>query len=348
MTKPHTTIATRQSGIREDWLALTREEVLEPDLAIVDPHHHLWDFPTHRYLLPDLLADTDSGHKIESTVFIECTAFYRADGPSELRTLGETEFANGIAAMSASGAHGPTRVAAGIVGLVDLTIGGRAEEVLRAHMAAAGPRFKGIRYCAGWEDKSEQIHNSHNNPPPRVYRDHAKFREGFATLRGLGLSFDAWLYHPQLGDLIDLARAFPEQPIVLDHVGGPLGLDWYADKRDEIFVGWKRDIQELAGCPNVCVKLGGLGMRINGFQFHHRERPPSSQDLADIWRPYMEVCIEAFGVTRCMFESNFPVDKISAPYAIYWNAFKRLAAGASVEEKAALFRETAKRFYRLA
>lgn len=347
MTKPHTTIATRQSGIREDWLAQAREEILEPDLPIVDPHHHLWDFSTHRYLLPDLLADTGSGHRIESTVFIECTACYRADGPEELRTLGETEFANGIAAMSASGAHGPTRVAAGIVGLVDLTIGAGAEEVLRAHMAAAGPRFKGIRYCAGWEDRADQIHNSHNNPPPHVYRDHAKFREGFATLRGLGLSFDAWLYHPQLGDLIDLARAFPEQPIVLDHAGGPLGLGWYAGKRNEIFAVWKRDIQELAGCPNVWIKLGGLGMRINGFQFHHRARPPSSQDLADAWRPYVEVCIGAFGVSRCMFESNFPVDKISAPYAIYWNAFKRLAAGASTEEKAALFRDTARRFYRL-
>ena len=189
--KPHTTIATRMSGIREDWLAKTKEEILEPDLAIVDPHHHLWDFPTHRYLLPELLADTNSGHKIESTVFIECTACYRAGGPEELRSLGETEFVNGISAMSASGAYGPTRVAAGIVGLVDLTIGGRAEEVLRAHMAAAGPRFKGIRYAAAWEDKADEIHNSHTNAPPHLYRDHAKFREGFAALGKLGLTFDA-------------------------------------------------------------------------------------------------------------------------------------------------------------
>ena len=164
MPKPHSTVATRMTGIREDWLRLTQEEVLEPDLAIVDPHHHLWDLPSHRYLLPDLLADTGSGHKIESTVFIECTACYRADGPPELRTLGETEFVNGIAAMSASGGYGPTRVAAGIVGLVDLTIGARAEEVLRAHMAAAGPRFKGIRHAAAWEDKAPEIHNSHTNP----------------------------------------------------------------------------------------------------------------------------------------------------------------------------------------
>ena len=220
-SKPHSTVATRMSGIRPDWLAKTTEEILEPDLAIVDPHHHLWDFPNHRYLLPDLLADTGSGHKIESTVFIECTACYRADGPPALRTLGETEFVNGIAAMSASGAYGPTRVAAGIVGLVDLTLGGAAEDVLRAHMAAAGPRFKGIRYAAAWEDKADEIHNSHTNAPPHLYRDHAKFREGFAALGRLGLTFDAWLYHPQIPDLTALARAFPAQPIVLDHVGGP-------------------------------------------------------------------------------------------------------------------------------
>jgi predicted TIM-barrel fold metal-dependent hydrolase len=297
--------------------------------------------------LGDLLADTGTGHRIESTVFIECTACYRADGPSELRPLGETEFVNGIAAMSASGAYGGTRVAAGIVGLVDLTLGQRAEEVLAAHMAAAGSRFKGIRHAAAWEDKAPEIHNSHTNPPPHLYRDHAKFREGFAVLGRMGLSFDAWLYHPQLADLTALARAFPQQPIVLNHVGGPLGLGWYADKRQEVLDAWRRDIRELATCANVSVKLGGLGMRINGFRFHHRQRPPSSQELAEAWRPYVETAIEAFGPARAMFESNFPVDKISGSYAIYWNAFKRLAAGASKTEKAALFRDTAKRFYRL-
>jgi L-fuconolactonase len=346
-SKPPTTVATRASGIREHWLAQLSEEILDPELPIVDPHHHLWDFPAHRYLLPDLLADTGSGHRIESTVFIECTACYRADGPSELRPLGETEFVNGIAAMSASGAYGPTRVAAGIVGLVDLTMGARAEEVLGAHMAAAGPRFKGIRHAAAWEDKTPEIHNSHTNPPPHLYRDHVKFREGFAALGRLKLSFDAWLYHPQIPDLVALARAFPQQPIVLDHVGGPLGLGWYADKRQEVMAAWRRDIRELASCPNVSVKLGGLGMRIAGFRFHHRERPPSSADLAEAWRPYVESAIEAFGPSRAMFESNFPVDKISGSYAVYWNAFKRLAAGASASEKAALFRDTAKRFYRL-
>jgi predicted TIM-barrel fold metal-dependent hydrolase len=347
MSNSNTTTVASRSGIKEEWLALYHEPILEPELQIIDPHHHLWDFPRHRYLLHDLLADTGSGHAILKTVFIECTACWRADGPPELRPVGETEFVNGIAAMSASGAYGPTRVAAGIVGLADLTLGARVAEVLEAHIRAGGERFCGIRHAAGWQDKTPEVHNSHTNPPPHLYRDHAKFREGFAVLGRMGLTFDAWLYHPQLPDLIDLACAFPDQPIVLDHVGGPLGLGWYADQRHEILAEWRKDIRELARAPNVVVKLGGLGMRINGFAFHKRPGPPSSEELAEAWRPYIETCIEAFGPSRCMFESNFPVDKISGSYATYWNAFKRLAAHASADEKAALFRDTARRFYRL-
>jgi L-fuconolactonase len=345
-TQEKSTVASR-SGIREEWLALHKEDVLEPALEIVDPHHHLWDFARHRYLLHDLLADTGSGHNITQTVFIECTACYRADGPAAMRPVGETEFVNGIAAMSASGAYGPIRVAAGIVGFADLTLGGAVEEVLAAHLMAGGGRFRGVRHAAGWQDKTPEVHNSHTDPPPHLYRDHAKFREGFKVLGSMGLVFDAWLYHPQIEDLIDLARAFPNQPIVLDHVGGPLGLGWYADKRAEIFAEWRRRIAELARAENVYVKLGGIGMRINGFAFHHRERPPSSQELADAWRPYIETCFAAFGPARCMFESNFPVDKLSGSYTTYWNAFKRLASGASGDEKALLFRDTARKFYRL-
>ena len=346
MTKDTSTVASR-SGIDESWLALHHEPILEPELAIIDPHHHLWEFPRHRYLLPDLLADTGSGHAIAQTVFIECTACWRADGPEEMRPVGETEFVNGIAAMSASGGYGPTRVAAGIVGFADLTLGARVEAVLAAHVGAGGGRFRGIRHAAGWQDKTPEVHNSHTHPPPHLYRDHAAFREGFTVLGRMGLSFDAWLYHPQLDDLIDLARAFPDQQIVLDHVGGPLGLGWYADKRAEIFSAWREQIRELARAPNVVVKVGGLGMRINGFAFHKRPRPPSSQDLADAWRPYVETCIEAFGPARCMFESNFPVEKMGIGWAALWNAFKHLASGASAEEKQALFAGTARRAYRL-
>jgi predicted TIM-barrel fold metal-dependent hydrolase len=341
-----TSPVARRSGINEEWLATYREPILEPELAIVDPHHHLWDFERHRYLLDEFVADTGSGHNVLQTVFVECTAGYRSDGPPQLRPVGETEFINAIATASASGRHGPTRVAAGIVSFADLTLGAAVEEVLTAHVAAGGGRFRGIRHAAAWQDKTPEVHISHTNPPPRLFYD-AKFREGFAVLGKLDLTFDAWIYHPQIGDVTDLARAFPGQPIVLDHCGGPLGLGWFADKRDEIFAEWRERIRDLARAPNVFVKVGGLGMRINGFNFHKRERPPSSEELAAAWRPYVETCLEAFGATRCMFESNFPVDKISGSYATYWNAFKRLAANASADEKAELFRDTARRFYRL-
>lgn len=343
--KPRSTIASRMAGLSQAWLDSTREEILEPALEIVDPHHHLWDFSTHRYLLDELLADTGSGHKVISTVFIECTAGYRKDGSPEMRYVGETEFVNSIAEASAK--RGGTKVAAGIISTADLTQGASVEAVLRAHMQAGGERFKGIRYCAGWDDKARDVHNSHTNPPQHLYRDHAGFREGFAVLGKLGLVFDAWLYHPQLGDLVDLARAFPGQPIVLDHVGGPLGLNYYSDRRKEVFEDWRRSIKALASCGNVTLKLGGLGMPICGFGFGEQAKAPSSQQLADAWRPYVETCIEAFGPARCMFESNFPVDKLSGSYAVYWNAFKRLASGASAAEKALLFRDTARKFYRL-
>ncbi len=327
------------------WLAGQREEIIDPALPICDPHHHLWDFPTHRYLLPELLADTGSGHNVESTVFVECTAFYRAEGPPELAVIGETEFVNGAAAMAASGRYGATRACAGIVGRADLALGAAVEPVLAAHVAAGNGRFRGIRHAAGW-DASDQVRNSHTNPPPQLFRM-PSFRQGFAKLRQFNLSFDVWLYHPQLGDVVDLAQAFPDQPIVLDHVGGPLGIGPYAGHRNEIFPAWQASIRALAACPNMHVKLGGLGMNICGFNFHKRPSPPTSEELAAAWRPFIETCIEAFGAERCMFESNFPVDKVSTGYATLWNAFKRLAANATASEKALLFRDTAMRFYRL-
>jgi L-fuconolactonase len=347
MDKPHSTIGSRMAGVRDDWLARTQEPILEPELAIIDPHHHLWDFPEYPYQLNEILADTGSGHNIVQTVFLECMACFRADGPEEERAIGEVEFVNGIAAMSASGKYGPTRIASGIVGFAELRTGAAIRAVLEKQVEAGGGRFKGIRFVASWDDKEPGIHNGHTNPSQHIYRDDTKFHDGFAVLRELDLTFDAWCYHTGLPDLIALARKFPDQPIVLDHCGGPLGLGWWADKKDEVFTEWSSNIRELARCENVVVKLGGLGMRVNGFEFQAREKPPTSEDLAQAWKPYIETCIEAFGPARAMFESNFPVDKLSGSYAIYWNAFKRLAAGASDDEKALLFRETARRFYGL-
>ena len=331
---------------RPDWLARRQEAILEPDLRIVDPHHHLVDREnTGRYLLPDLLADTGSGHNITATVYLEWLSMYRAAGPEAMRPVGEVEFANGVAAMAASGAYGNTKVCAGIVGYADLALGARVEPLLEAMIMAGGGRFRGIRFISA-SHPDDAARGSSVNRPAGLLMD-KRVREGFARLAPLGLSFDAWMYHTQLGELVDLARAFPETPIVLDHVGGPIGLGPYAGRRDEVFAAWKGSIGELAGCPNVHIKLGGLGMRLFGFDVHEKELPPSSDELAALWRPYIETCIAAFGPRRAMFESNFPVDKGSGSYHVFWNAFKRIAAGCSADEKAALFSGTASRFYRL-
>src|SRR5262245_60140401 len=332
--------------VRADWLARRHEPPLEPDLPIVDAHHHLWDRRGWRYLFDDLLADIrSSGHTIAATVFMQCLAMHRAHGPEALRPVGETEFVNGVAAMAASGIYGPARICAGIVGRADLRLGAAVEEVLTAHIRVGGGRFRGIRFITTWDAEASLV-NPLAAVPSGLLAD-ATFRAGFARLAPLELSFDAWLFHPQLDELTDLARAFPGTRICLNHVGGVLGIGPYAGKRNEVFTRWSRSIQALAGCPNVVVKLGGLGMRINGFGFERSADPPSSETLAAAWRPYVETCIDAFGVERAMFESNFPVDKGSYSYGAGWNAFKRLAQGASAAEKTALFGGTATRFYRL-
>ncbi|HTQ14131.1 MAG TPA: amidohydrolase family protein [Rhizomicrobium sp.] len=344
------------------------EPILEPELPIVDPHHHLWDRPTEvlrnlppldhgfmdiirevpRYLLDELLADLKSGHNVRATIYMECGAMYRADGPEALRCVGETEFVNGIAAMTASGIYGSVRACAGIVGHVDLRQDpGVVEDALRSHMAAGHGRFRGIRQSASHDDDAMVLGPLAGRVPAGLYRD-PKFREGFKVLHRLGLSFDAWLLEPQLPDLIDLARAFPDTTIVLDHVGTPLGVGRYAGKREERFGAWRDNIRALAKCPNVAVKLGGLPMPFAGWRKRWHEPQPSSEQLAREWKPYIETCIAAFGPSRGMFESNFPVDRFGSTYVTLWNAFKRIAADWSAADKTALFSGTAARVYRIA
>jgi len=331
--------------VRDTWLARRSETILEPELPIVDPHHHLWERPGWRYMLDDLLADTNSGHNIVATVFVQCRSMHRAAGPEAMKPVGETQFVNGVAAMSASGQYGSTRICAGIVGHADLRLGGQVRAVLEAHIRAGGNRFRGIRHITAW-DADRTLMNPAYAPPPGLLSD-GTFREGFACLAPLNLSFDAWLYHPQIDELAALAQAFPGTRICLNHVGGPLAIGSYAGKRDAVFAAWSKSIRALAQCPNVVVKVGGMAMRINGFDFHEKADPPSSEALAAAWKPYVETCIEAFGAARCMFESNFPVDKGSYAYAPFWNACKILARTASMTEKADLFSGTATRFYRL-
>ena len=335
----------RQAETRDARLAQVIEQPLEPKLAIIDPHHHLWDHPDSRYMLDEILRDTGSGHRVLATVFVECFSMYRADGPESMRPVGETEFVNGIAAQSASGQFGETRVAAGIVSFADLALGGAVELVLEAHIAAAPARFRGIRHAAGF-DASPEVRNSHTNPPAALYQSKS-FREGFARLNKLGLSFDAWQYHPQMPALTELARSFPDTTIILDHFGGPLAIGPYEGKRAEIFKQWKKDIAELARCPNVVAKLGGINMPVNGFGWHRRPSPPSSDEIVAATREYYLHTIDQFGPVRCMFESNFPVDRISCSYAVLWNAFKKIAADFTTDEKADLFHRTAAKVYRL-
>ena len=337
----------RDDGTLAAWLSKHTEPALEPDLPIVDPHHHFWETAARgHYLLPDLLADIGGGHNIVSTVFLECRAMYRKFGPREMAALGEVEFVNGIAAMSASGNYGNCRVAEAIVGGGDLTVGARVRALLEAEIAGSGGRLRGIRHGVAWDDSEAVGKFASRVVPPHQVLD-PKFREGFAELAPLGLSFESWQYHPQLPDAIDLARAFPNTTIILNHVGGVLGVGPYSGHRSEILAGWRKDIAELAKCPNVNMKLGGVGMCSFGFDFHERDVPPSSEDLAAAWRQYIEPCIEAFGVDRCMFESNFPPDKQSCGYTELWNAFKRITANASASEKTALYSGTAARVYRM-
>jgi L-fuconolactonase len=342
---PSTTPTTNYLPIRQAWLDRRKEPILEPELPIADPHHHLWDRPGWRYLLDDLLIDINSGHNIVATVFVQARAMQRETGPVEMRPVGETEFVNGVAAMSASGIYGKTKVCAGIVGHADLTLGGRVEPVLAAHVRAGGDRFRGVRHITAW-DADVSVRNPAYSPPPGLLADEG-FREGFAVLGRLGLSFDAWLFHPQIDELTNLARAFPDTRVVLNHVGGPIGIGAYAGNQSAVFSSWAASIKALAACQNVWVKIGGLGMRLGGFGFHEAAEPPSSETLAVAWRPYVETCIEAFGPSRSMFESNFPVDKGSYSYPVFWNACKLLTKGLGSAEKADLFARTAARFYRL-
>ena len=330
----------------EAWLARQPAEApIEPELPIIDTHHHLWHRRSHRYLLDEYLADARTGHNLVASVFEECHAMYRADGPEEMRPVGEVEFVAGIAAMSESGGYGPARVAAGIVGYADLALGDRVGPVLEAEIRAGGGRFRGIRYSAAW-DEDPTIGNSHGVKGLGLYRE-PKVIEGARRLASLGLSLDAWVFHPQLGDVVALARAVPDLKIVLCHVGGPLGYGRYAGRLEEVRAVWQPAMAELAGCPNVFVKLGGEVIRLGAYPYGGDTTPPDSQQLADLWRPWMGTAIELFGADRCLFESNFPVDKMGTGWVVLWNAFKRIASGASPDEQAALFAGTARRVYSL-
>ncbi|AQV99156.1 amidohydrolase (plasmid) [Cupriavidus necator] len=327
------------------------EDVLEPHQPIVDAHHHLYDRPGLRYLLDELLADVRSGHDVRATVYVQARAMLRQDGDERFKPVGETEFANGVAAMCASGTYGRIRACAAIVGAADLCLGDAVRPVLEAHIAAAGGpaetggRFRGIRHVAAWDLEPTLLNPAY--PTSENLLEQPKFRAGFSHLAALGLSFDAWLYFHQIPRLTALARAFPDTRIVLNHCGGILGRGRFEGKGDEVFRQWRTALRDLASCPNVMVKLGGLGMPQTGLGLSSCDGMPPSAGLARSWRPWVEECINAFGTSRCMFESNFPADRAGHDYVEGWNAFKRLVMDASPTEKADLFWRSACSHYQL-
>ena len=333
-----------------DWLALTSEPTVEPELPICDPHHHFWDMrtervPYQRYLLHELAADIHSGHNVRSTVFIEARAMYRAGGPEEMRPVGEVEFVQGLAAASASGLYGPGRAAAAIVGHANLNLGERVALVLDALQAASLNRFRGIRHSVTWDPHPEVENTAAHRMEKQLASD--QFRTGARVLARRGLSLEGWLYFPQLPELADFAKAVPDLTIILNHVGGLMRVGPYANRDNEVLATWRSGIAAVAACPNVYIKLGGLGMPRTGFDWYIRSKPIGSEELAASMAPLLMYCIEQFGPNRCMFESNFPVDKVSFSYNVMYNAFKRLSKGYSAAERAAMFHDTAARVYRI-
>ncbi len=327
-----------------DWLAGTVEEAIEPDIEIVDPHHHLWDTVTRygRYELDDLRIDAGAGHRVVETVFIDCGANYRDDGPAELRPVGETEYVAGRA--DESDRTEGVRIAA-IVSHADLSLGQAVGEVLDAHVAAAGGRFRGIRHSGARAD-DPTVPPSRTEPPAGLYRQ-ADFVAGARALAARGLSFEAWQYHHQLDDVASLARSVPELTIIVNHLGGPLGVGRYAGRLDEVHAELRAGLEPLVALDNVVMKVGGIGMTRFGTGWEERDRPPTSDEVLEVWGDLLRWTIDRFGPDRCLFESNFPVDGETLSYVVLWNAFKKVSAGYAPAERAALFAGTARRVYRL-
>ncbi|ANI80143.1 amidohydrolase family protein [Sphingobium sp. EP60837] len=323
------------------------EPILEPELAIIDSHFHLFDRPGNRYMLEEYLFDVAGGHNIIASIYCETQAFIRADGPELLRPLGEVEFANGIAAMSASGIYGPCKVNHGIVGHANLTLGAQVGELLDRCINLAPERFRGVRHITMDYPDERPYRYFMSGRPPMGVMDTTGFPLGLAEVDKRGLVFDTAVFDPLLPTLTGFVDKFPNLRFVLNHMGTAVGIDMTADERVELFQSWSASLRELARRPNVYCKVGGMGMPHWGLEFELREDVVGSSVLAEAWRPYVETAIEAFGADRCMMESNFPPDSRTGGFVPIWNAYKLITRNATEDEKTALYRGTAARVYDL-
>jgi len=334
---------------KREWLDQLKEEIIDPKREIIDPHHHLWqgkrDGRTSNYMLESLWADTGSGHNVIKTVFVECLSNYRVDGPKYLKPIGETEFVAKIAEKSQKGAENNARIA-GIVAHANLTLGDPVEKIIDAHEEAGCGLLKGIRHSGAWEENRESLIDPWRGEEKKFFY-RKDFRQGVRLLGQRGLTYESWLFHHQIKSYIELAKAVPDTIVILEHLGGPLGVGPYEGKREEIFHEWQKDIIELAKCANVFAKIGGMAMPNNGFGWHLKALPPSSDEFVSAQKKYYLHAIECFGPSRCMFESNFPVDRLSISYHVLWNGFKKIVADFSEDEKNMMFSTTATQVYNL-
>ncbi|MDB9998728.1 amidohydrolase [Alphaproteobacteria bacterium] len=335
--------------VRQEWLNQLIEDPILPNIPIIDPHHHLWDVGFGRYYIEELLEDINSsGHNILSTVYIMSssnTKIYSKDGLEEFKPLTEIEFATSEGKRADLIPNNKVKVNASIVGCVDLTYGNKLKPVLEKAVNISEGRLKGIRMLLA----------SHTDPrisSGAVKSDlglmlHPNFIDGAKCIQDANLSLDFWIYHTQLNEMEKIARALPDLTIILNHIGGPIHLGEYEGKQAATHREWRSAMMRLSRIPNINVKLGGLGMAVNGAKFHNSKFPPNSVQLSDVWKPWIYETIDMFGFDRCMFESNFPVDKGSCSYGALWNAFKVLAKDMSDDEINKLFSKNAAKIYKI-
>ncbi|MDU9003259.1 amidohydrolase family protein [Sedimentitalea todarodis] len=326
--------------LREDWLASVREDIIDPEREIVDPHHHLWRHGDAVYELDALHSDTGAGHNVVQTVYVECRSYYRSDGDPAFHPVGETAH---IARLAASIPAGKARIA-GIIAHADLRRPDLSD-LLDAHVKAGQGRLVGIRHSGARDPEPHRLMIP-GRGDDGLYAD-PDFRRGVALLGERGLTYDTWHYHHQADAFLALAKAVPGTTLVLDHLGTPLGVGRFAGRRNTVHAVWKEDMTALARCPNVMAKLGGLSMPDNGWAWHERHRPPSSDELVAAQGAWFRHMIACFGPERCMFESNFPVDRVSVSYAVLWNAFKKIAMDHDADAQAHMFAGTARSVYGL-